>query len=477
MIRPTTHKSISIGPLFFVDQQFKKLELDRVFSPLKSKGINLCALLCAMIAYKITDNFSISKCAEWLNNPERLDYYHLKSFHQKTLYRALELLGEHFAAIMKSIQCYLFSHYKFEKTDLYLDWTTLVLWGLHCDLGEYGYSRDHRSDKLQVTIGLSELASPVNIPLGLTVLPGNTNDMTHFRSTFTQVSSQLNKPSLIVFDKGANSEENLDLIEACGHDYLTPMKHNLSIDKRIKTFWESNPECINPEEENPNKKIYGVKIPFKSHVDYIYYSPERELLDNAAHHKAAVKQLEEARLVEECIRHKKKLPKRYTTLKNKLLKFKCSIQTTLGDRSDEEILEELECGLRTGREGFFILKSSRNLTLKEALRIYREKDAVEKLFQSLKNEIEIKPVRVWTEKSVKGVLLIGFLAQLFVSLVRYQKPEVKKSATKFFLKSLENLTVTVMLGKDGIKKRILSNFEGLNSLILGVDSGGGTGGG
>jgi transposase len=65
------------------------------------------------------------------------------------------------------------------------------------------------------------------------------------------------------------------------------------------------------------------------------------------------------------------------------------------------------------------------LTLAKALERYRKKDSIEKIFHSLKNEIEIKPLRVWTEKSMLGAILIGFLAQLFVSLVRYEVPEVR----------------------------------------------------
>ena len=65
------------------------------------------------------------------------------------------------------------------------------------------------------------------------------------------------------------------------------------------------------------------------------------------------------------------------------------------------------------------------MTLAEALERYRKKDSIEKIFHSLKNEIEIKPLRVWTEKSMLGAILIGFLAQLFVSLVRFEVPEVR----------------------------------------------------
>ena len=65
------------------------------------------------------------------------------------------------------------------------------------------------------------------------------------------------------------------------------------------------------------------------------------------------------------------------------------------------------------------------MTLVEALERYRKKDSIEKIFHSLKNEIEIKPLRLWTENSIRGAILIGFLAQLFVSLVRYEVPEVR----------------------------------------------------
>ncbi len=38
---------------------------------------------------------------------------------------------------------------------------------------------------------------------------------------------------------------------------------------------------------------------------------------------------------------------------------------------------------------FFCLKSNRNLTLEDALITYRKKDSIEKIFHSLKNEIQI----------------------------------------------------------------------------------------
>ncbi|MDO4802979.1 MAG: transposase [Prevotellaceae bacterium] len=466
MISATPHISFPVGVSLFVDKMFRELNLDSIICPLKMRGTNLCSILRGMISYKLTENFSIKRCHVWMNTPEILDYYHLNPFSLKTLYRALETLGDSFGLILNSIQDYLFSHYSFETTDEYLDWTSLILWGDKADLGEYGYSRDHRPDKKQITIGISELAKPVEIPIGMTVRAGNVNDMEHFKTTYLQTSRRLRPGSLIIFDKGANSEENLDLTESTGKKYLTSMRYNKSLDKRFKHFWEDNPECLNPDEMDEMKRIYGIKIIYPKSINYLYFSKEREELDLLAHHRKAVKDLEEARYVKECVYHGRKLPRKYRTSKNKFLKLSCTIQVDLGNESDDELLERYERELKTGREGFFALKSSKNLTLNEAYSQYFSKDSIEKMFHSLKNEIEIKPLRVWTESSIKGALLIGFLAQLFVSLTKYLIPEVKKVATKFFLKSLKNLTLTIIKGESVFRRFIYSNFEWMNMAIL-----------
>jgi transposase len=119
-----------------------------------------------------------------------------------------------------------------------------------------------------------------------------------------------------------------------------------------------------------------------------------------------------------------------------------------------------------GREGCFCLTSSRDMPAAEALKIYRSKDAVEKLFHSLKSEIEVRPLRVWSEDAVHGVLLLGFIAQLMISLTRYLVSPVRSVSTKFITNSLEKLTLTVVPTEDGRKRRYYSNFDSLNRAIL-----------
>ncbi|MEK7518234.1 MAG: IS1634 family transposase, partial [Patescibacteria group bacterium] len=118
-----------------------------------------------------------------------------------------------------------------------------------------------------------------------------------------------------------------------------------------------------------------------------------------------------------------------------------SYQTKLKELDEQEALRYITSCTITGREGFFSLTSSENLTLEEALKLYRQKDSIEKLINSLKNEIEIKPLRVWSENSIYGAVIIGFLAQLIMSLIKYDHRELKNTSVKFIKISLMNLTV------------------------------------
>ncbi|AEH59917.1 Transposase [Methanosalsum zhilinae DSM 4017] len=431
-----------------------------VFGKHKKNGIDINNLLKALVSYKLTDNFSISKAHEWINRDEVLDIFNLPEFSERTLYRVLETLGNNRETIISDIQDRLFTRYDFEHTNINMDWSSLVLYGDKSPLGKYGYSRDHRPDKKQITLGISELADPINVPIGITVEQGNLSDQTHFKRTYQQVNRRLKQGSLVVFDKGAHSVDNTAMIRADEMHYLTARKLNRSDDKKIATFWESSPELIDPE-----NGIYGLKIVKTSSVNYFYFSKklQKEQLDSKA--RKVMRQIKEAKVIQESIDKNKKIPKRFR-INNVLVDVTYSLQTKLMELDEQEATKLLEEHLITGREGFFCLKSSENLTLIEALQTYRKKDSIEKIINSLKNEIEIKPLRVWTDASIYGAVIIGFIAQLFISLMRYEFNELKHKSTKFIKNSLLNLTVTVDCTKSRAKRYIYANFDTMNTLIL-----------
>ncbi|AKB79782.1 Mobile element protein [Methanosarcina horonobensis HB-1 = JCM 15518] len=146
---------------------YEKLNFSAVFSKHKSRGLDLNSLLIGLVSYKLTENFSVKETGKWLNQEEILEILNLESFHEKVLYRTFELLGRNKEEILSDILGNLFSVYDFEETNINLDWTSITLYGTKSKLGKYGYSRDHRPDKLQITIGVSELKNQLTYPLEL----------------------------------------------------------------------------------------------------------------------------------------------------------------------------------------------------------------------------------------------------------------------------------------------------------------------
>lgn len=457
-LQKNSNISFPVGTVIAVKKYSEKLNFDAIFSKLKQRGIPLKGLVEALISYKLTENQSLTRNYEWINHTEILAEFNLQPFEQRVLFRAIEIIGTNYHEVILDLQDVLFSLYDFSHSDANFDWSSVILWGDKASLGKYGYSRDHRPDKKQVTFGIAELRNPINIPIGLTIKEGNVNDQTHFQTTFEQVRRNLRENSKIIFDRGANGKDNLNSVIASKMQFLTAKQLNKSDDTIIKTFEKSKYTLIDEREG-----IYGVMKQFPSRYNYFYFSEKLQKEQIASALRKAERQLQEAKAIEKAVT-KGRIPKKYT-INNVLVDATIEYQTKLKNLSDDEAFELVRKASITGREGFFCLTSSEKLTLHEALSLYREKDSVEKIMHSLKNEINIKPLRVWSENSIKGALLIGFLAQLIISLIRYDEPELKKVSTKFIKISLSNLTVTIEKLSFWKKKRIYSNFDPINELI------------
>ena len=241
--------------------------------------------------------------------------------------------------------------------------------------------------------------------------------------------------------------------------YLSAKKFNTSDDKRIKVFSKNEATLIDPKDE-----IHGIKIRYPSRIDYFYFSEKLKKDQIEAKLRRAELKLREAKEIQDSLDKNRQLPKRFR-INNPLVDVKYSYQTKLSSLTEDEARKVVQKAAINGREGFFCLVSSENLTLEEALKIYRMKDSVEKIFQSMKNDISIKPLRVWTTKSIYGAILVGFLAQLIISLIRYDYKELKHTAPKIIKISLMNLTVTVEKIKNRAKRWIYSNFDPINAMI------------
>ena len=53
----------------------------------------------------------------------------------------------------------------------------------------------------------------------------------------------------------------------------------------------------------------------------------------------------------------------------------------------------------------------------EALMVYRDRDAVEKCFDALKNQLDMKHLRIYNSTSMGGKLFVQFIAFILMSVL------------------------------------------------------------
>jgi len=463
-MKPNKNKTFPIGTLQTVTTIFEDLHLPPLLDGLKHCGHRLSGLVTGLVSYKMTENFSVSRCHQWLTgNPLLLDYLRLTAFEDDTLYRALVILGERKDQILSHLLHVLKEEHDVSLDMVLIDWTTSYFEAKPTEHIKYGYSRDHRPDRPQITIGLAQ-DQHSQLPVGLSIQPGNINDQDHFKVTYQQIKPGLRQGSVLIFDAGATGAPNLDLITSDKMHYLSRMKLNQSdITHHLRTFKKD--EWTRVMTGNQDEEVYGKRLAFPSRIKYLYFSQNLhdDTLTNRRRHLE--QEYDDAISLWRTIQENKTPRKKYRN-SNHFLQTHLSYTFPLTGLSREQAIERALRLSITGKEGFFALVSSKDFSLHEALQYYREKDGVEKLFNSFKNELHIRPTRCWTQEAIDGSILIVFFAQLVISMLRYQHASLRKISTKFILQSLSNFALSIIIGKNGLKKRVFSNFDWINTLIF-----------
>jgi len=458
--------SVPVGTVTAVKEYLNKLGLGPVLSEIKKKGEPLSPLVGALVSYRLTENFSVDGCGRWLEDPAVRDIVGLKrEVSHRMLYRAVEDIGESMKEVLSAAKSSIMRMYDLPHTDVNIDSSSLSVYSKQTSLFSFGYSRDKRPDLRQVNFCIAEIRKPVNIPIHMTVSPGNSPDCVQFMEMIEDLSGYLDEGSTAVMDAAGEDKDIASLLTSKGMKYLVRKKMNESDDLLIEKFDKEKAVSVDPE-----KKVWCIKRVFGSsgRTNYLFFSQKlyddkMKALDSRAW-RCVEEYFEVVRMKEDGTLKVSKTMLR--KLRNPLIYCNVSVQTTLL-REKEEMYSFVREHLSNGREGFFKLESSEELTEEHAYLAYRERDTVEKLIESLKNHIDMGPLRVWSDACVKGILTVCFLAQTIVSMIRFEHSELSTLSSRNIIRSLEKLTLTVIREGGKVRSRIFSNFDPVNSMILG----------
>lgn len=88
----------------------------------------------------------------------------------------------------------------------------------------------------------------------------------------------------------------------------------------------------------------------------------------------------------------------------------------------------------------------------EALQIYRDKDIVEKCFDDLKNQLDMKRLRMHSSATVDGRLFVQFIALIYISALRRDMRKstlIERYTVRELLQEMDTLTKVKYSGKYG----------------------------
>ncbi len=444
-----------IGSIVMLDRIKKDYGyFDFVLGKIAGKAKDFQEIVKSLIYNKLTDNVSINQIPN-IYPEEAFEYLGLENTPaERTFYRTIERLGDKFGFILERHQQFLMKN-KLISKEQFVDFSSTYFEGTKPELGALGYSRDGAPGKKQITFGISTGIN--NIPTALTIQKGNVQDKIHFRHTFNVAKKVLEKSSILIFDCGANTKANKEMVRNGEYHYLTlKAKKKNSYRPIIQLFLE--------------EKTKGNTVKFE--LNDIIYECVKQVKENETNYIFFSEKLYQEQLIKRNKKHQNLLEKNDKNLKKvKKGKNLGSVITREGyiilHGSLQKTLAPISNPYINGLEGFFALESSVNDDPAKILSLYKERDKAEKFIRGLKDGLDLRPIRHWSDLAIRGYLLLIFLTNFLVSLTLYlaKKPVVRDIG--LLRKFLNNLTLTVAYPPNAFKFTILSNVSNEVMSILG----------
>lgn len=252
-------ESLEHGSIIFWQKLWNKIRLsDSIRKLTRSKKsrikIDVEKYVEMMVINRCVDPLSKLGATRWI---ERTSYKAMKGYHDLPLdveyfYRSMDYL----LSIKDELELALYERLKtlfsINVKLTFYDITSTFFYSDNCSIGKKGHSRDHRSDKEQIVIGV--VTSWEGYPIKHYVFEGNTKD----EKTVIDVVKQLKKEYQIeettfVGDRGMITKLNLSTIEGEGFNYIMGVKHRQS---EIHAMLLADDEL----DENLYQEYKGLKI-------------------------------------------------------------------------------------------------------------------------------------------------------------------------------------------------------------------------
>jgi len=466
------HRPRQWGGCWLACQLYEQLELDRFWSARlwdSRQGTQWRHILQTLVCYRLIDPGSEWRLhRQWFEQSAMGDL--LGADHalveKDALYRCLDKLLEHKTA--------LFDHLRQRWQDLFGASFEVLLYDLTStyfesslpddedDKRRYGYSRDKRSDCVQVVIAL--IVTPEGFPLAYEVLPGNTADCTTLRNALRKIETQYGKADRIwIMDRGIPTDEVLAEMRQADPpvSYLvgTPKGRLSKLEKALLDLpWQTVREGVD------------VKLLPQEQETYVLAQSHARINKERGMRRRKLKWLW-ARLKQ--IAAMEKLSREELLMKLGAARSKAKAAWGLIDvevppkgATFSFALNRDKLRRARRREGRYLLRT--NLSAEDPAKLWKfyiQLVEVEAVFKNLKDDLQLRPIHHQLEHRIEAHIFVAFLAYcLHVTLrakLRPLAPGLTPRAVLDKLAAIQMLDVHFPTTDD--RTLILSRYTELNA--------------
>lgn len=355
----------------------------------------------AMVVNRIFEPKSKNGLMNWIKRVDNI----IQSYPKNLPYEALDYLEKQQRTIERNMfkrdsKCTL---YLYDITSTYFEWEMV-------EMAKYWYSRDHRSDRLQVNIWL--VTDEEWCPITVEIIEWNIVDKSTIKDRIDDLRARFWLEEItFVFDRWMKSKVNLEYIVDAGFGYITALSH-----AQLKKIAEQNTNIQQSLFDKENLAEFDIN--WKKYV--LSYNPSKAWKDTFDREKLIEKTIGKLKKITEL-----KKPITQSKMQDKVSKtinhYNCEKYITYTVEEVEEnwvkraILKyeraKEKIAFDQKHDWFYMVESTvMNKSWEEIEQTYKNLQYVERAFDCVKNLIEIRPVFHYKDSRVKGHIVICFFS-------------------------------------------------------------------
>ena len=398
------------------------------------------------------DYKSINQMSRWFERTDLNTLLDLEGLTEDRLLKALDSLEEHDSTeLQKEIFRAVKGQYDIHDTALLYDVTNTYLYGKKCPLGKLGKDKEGVKGRPLIQIGLG-VTKTDGIPVLHKVYDGNIPDSRTLQDMLTGLREFDFTNGYLIFDRGISSKENQQEIKALRWKVICGLPLDVALKRVLR-------EAILTEKflEYTNRVRLQKTIFYVIAQSYKVGSIRGRIA--LCFNEQQRKDLRESRYDE--VTHAQILVRQGKKVKPELEKY----FDAQGELIPGKLKEEEEF------DGYSVIFTTAALSCEEIVRMYFDKDLVEKCFQSLKGIIRVRPILHWLYNRVNSHVFICYLSYLLLSLLKMKLRKLKISPVEA-LRELDTMYKVYMHDeKKGFKiTRVVTLTKKQESILKAVDA-------